>query len=515
MSMTVQTPVPSQEPLPGLNDIWRALRAPLMVLAAGLAVLGYAFSTEAMAAYRVWMDSTAYSHCLFVLPIALYLAWERRADILAEPVVPMRWAGLAAFPVGIAWFVAERLGIMEGRQLMAISLVELLFLSVLGWRMALAMSAPLLYLYFLVPFGAFLTPLLQHWTAIFTEVGLTLLDIPHETDGYLIDVPGGRFFIAEACAGLRFLIASIAFGVLYACLMYRSPWRRAGFIVASIAVPIIANWFRALGIVVLGYVLGSAEAAAADHIIYGWVFFSAVTLVLIVVGLPFRQDGVVSVAAPSGVPAPSARRLLPAALLAVAAAGLGPLVAGSFDRMGRAEAASEHFTWITPMGCQAGVAEPGPMAGSEVVRFTCPQGVLSVSAHVFSSRSTWSAIGQTRSQLTNEGRAEDTTSGRIDVGPGWSYLVANGTPSGSYMTATALWTGGNPARGGLGGRILLARQSILGGGPRSILLSVGVQVGKPAIRPEEERQIKALITNFLQVQYTLNHEVSRLSRAGG
>ena len=117
MNTTVETPPP------GLQDLLRTLHGPLLVLAAGLAVLGYAFSTEVAAAYRVWMDSTAYSHCLFVLPIALYLAWERRAGILAEPVVPLRWAGLAALPIGIAWFVAERLGIMEGRQLMAISLV--------------------------------------------------------------------------------------------------------------------------------------------------------------------------------------------------------------------------------------------------------------------------------------------------------------------------------------------------------------------------------------------------------
>ena len=82
------------------------------------------------------------------------------------------------------------------------------------------------------------------------------------------------------------------------------------------------------------------------------------------------------------------------------------------------------------------------------------------------------------------------------------------------MTATALWTGGNPARGGLGGRILLARQSIFGGGPASVLLSVGVRVPRAAIRPDEERIIRQMLTNFLQVQYTLNHEVSRLSQAG-
>jgi hypothetical protein len=40
---------------------------------------------------------------------------------------------------------------------------------------------------------------------------------------------------------------------------------------------------------VLGYWLGNAQAAVADHLIYGWVFFSLVSLILIVLGLPFRQ----------------------------------------------------------------------------------------------------------------------------------------------------------------------------------------------------------------------------------
>ena len=72
--------------------------------------------------------------------------------------------------------------------------------------------------------------------------------------------------------------------------MYRSWKRRAAFIVVSIIVPVIANGLRVLGIVVLGYILSSAEAATADHLIYGWVFFSMVSIILILLGLPFRQD---------------------------------------------------------------------------------------------------------------------------------------------------------------------------------------------------------------------------------
>ena len=145
-------------------------------------------------------------------------------------------------------------------------------------------------LYFLVPFGAFLTPKLQDITTLFVVHGLPLLHIPAYVTGYTIEIPEGKFLIAEACAGLRFLIASVAFGCLYALVMYRSALRRAVFIGVSIVVPIIANGFRALGIVALGHYLGSAEAVEADHVLYGWVFFSIVILILIVLGLPFRED---------------------------------------------------------------------------------------------------------------------------------------------------------------------------------------------------------------------------------
>ena len=131
---------------------------------------------------------------------------------------------------------------------------------------------------------------MQDFAARFAVAGVQLVGIPVYSNGLNIEVPGARFTVAEACAGLRFLIASVALGTLYGYTMYRSWKRRAAFIVVSIIVPIIANGLRVWGIVVLGYILGNAEAATADHLIYGWVFFSMVSVILILLGLPFRQE---------------------------------------------------------------------------------------------------------------------------------------------------------------------------------------------------------------------------------
>ena len=136
-----------------LTRPWRQFGTTLPALVLGLALLGVIFQAEAMAAIGVWCTSTAYSHCFFVIPIAAYLAWDRRHSLAGMAPRPMPWAAVAVLPLGVVWLAAERIGIMEGRQIIVVTVVQVLFLAVLGWRMWWALSAALLYLYFLVPFG--------------------------------------------------------------------------------------------------------------------------------------------------------------------------------------------------------------------------------------------------------------------------------------------------------------------------------------------------------------------------
>ncbi|HVA13674.1 MAG TPA: EpsI family protein, partial [Stellaceae bacterium] len=210
-------------------------------------------------------------------------------------------------------------------------------LAVLGWRAYRAMLLPLLYLFFLVPTGYFLVPWLQGVTVWFAVAGLKLVGIPVFSDGILIDVPAGSFVVAEACAGLRFLIASVAFGVFFAALMYRSRVRWLTFVALSVIVPIIANGIRAWGIIALAEWTNSAEAIEADHIIYGWGFFTAVTLLLIVIGMRFADDRRPATMEPflgSGGPAARPWNVAVAALIGLALAASGPAYAHLRDWRG-------------------------------------------------------------------------------------------------------------------------------------------------------------------------------------
>ncbi len=187
------------------------------------------------------------------------------------------------------WLIAAILDIQEARQILLVAMFEVVVLVALGTRVFWLLLAPLLFLFFLVPSGAFLVPTLQKITAQISVAGLELLHIPVFSDGFMIEIPEGTFEVAEACAGLRFLIASIVFGCFFAVVMYHSVIRRALFITLSLVVPIAANGMRALGIIVLAHLEGSAAAVEADHVLYGWFFFTLVIIILIAIGMTFAQ----------------------------------------------------------------------------------------------------------------------------------------------------------------------------------------------------------------------------------
>lgn len=489
---------------PGLATAWRLYRAPAVAIGLGLAGLGVLFHAEVAAAISVWIESTAYNHCFLVIPIALYLLWDRRQGLRSIPAGPVPVLALAGIPLALVWLLAERLGIMEGRQLAAISFAELLFAAVLGPRLWWAAAGPLLYLYFLVPVGEFLTPKLQDITTWFIGAGLDLLHIPAYIDGYTIEIPEGTFFVAEACAGLRFLVASVAFGCLYALLMYRSPWRRGVFIAVSVVIPIIANGFRALGVVVLGHLLGSAQAAAADHVLYGWLFFSLVILALAAAGLPFREDGGRSTEAEKSSSPTVAQggwgdgwkrrrrvKLLPfhptrsreargrffsSVLLVGAIAAAGPTTAAVLEW--RAAAPSIAASLDAPPGCAITPAavEPVPGARTLNIRLQCGDLRAALLLAVFSPRTTAGPVFAAQRRFGSLPGHEpmaawvETPEGRRT----WRVIRTNDPPA---IAASLLWDGHAAVQGGIAVRARMAWASIVGGDAAPVLAVLRPEAG--------------------------------------
>ena len=460
---------------------------PLVALGLGLAAWGLLFAPEAAAAVAVWTSSTAYNHCWLVLPIALWLGWQRQDRLAGLTPRPAPWIALLLAPLALAWLVAERLGVMEGRQLLAVAIAIVMAVAILGWRFGRAMAAPLAYLVFLVPFGAFAVPLLQRVTARIIEFLLGLTSVPHYVDDIVIDIPAGSFLVAEACAGLRFLIASVAFGALYALVMFRSPGRRLAVMVLSVVVPVIANGLRGFGLVMLGHYSGSAAAVEADHVLYGWVFFSIVLLLLILAGLPFRQDGAppdAPHAEPQATPGASGAAFVAMAVAASIGAAIGPAAAWAFDRDGLAGPTTLSARLDAPPGC---------VAEADGARLRCAGWEVTARVIVFPSGANWAAVVAARQRGL---RGSDVDHGYVFATDGTARWTVRQSQGGAR--AVASWLDGRPVGEGLRDRVEQAWNVVSGGGAIPVIVALDLQPSAGAAL--DPRRLRALFEQVLAAQ---------------
>jgi exosortase A len=208
-------------------------------------------------------------------------------------VLAPRYSFLAVFlfaGVGFAWLLGEVAAVNALSQFALVAMLILAVPAVLGWGVARRIAFPLFFLFFAVPFGDFTMPKLMEWTAHFTILGLRFSGIPVHAEGLRFVIPTGSWSVVEACSGVRYLIASVTVGTLFAYLTYRSLTRRLLFVLVSFLVPIIANWARAYMIVMIGHLSGNKLAVGVDHLIYGWLFFGIVILAMFWIGARWRED---------------------------------------------------------------------------------------------------------------------------------------------------------------------------------------------------------------------------------
>ena len=88
---------------------------------------------------------------------------------------------------------------------------------------------PLAFMLFAVPVGEFLVPPMMEFTADFTVAAIRLTGIPVFREGLFFTLPTGAWSVVEACSGVRYIIASLTLGCLYAYLSYVSYLKRSNF----------------------------------------------------------------------------------------------------------------------------------------------------------------------------------------------------------------------------------------------------------------------------------------------
>jgi exosortase A len=269
-------------------DHWPApWRAAAPRLAAAWLTLIALFHGEWTAMAGQWWNSSTYTHILIVPAIVGWLVWTR-APQLGELTPTPWWPGFLAFAAAaFLWLLGDIAGLSLISQSGAVAMLIAATLVLLGPKVCAGLAFPLAYMAFLVPFGDELIPALQMITAKLTTTLVALSGIPAKIDGVFIETPAGLFEVAEACSGVKFLIAMVAFGVLVASVCFRSWWRRIGFMALAVILPILANGVRAWATIFVAQYVGAEKATGFDHLVYGWIFFALVMILTLALAWKF------------------------------------------------------------------------------------------------------------------------------------------------------------------------------------------------------------------------------------
>jgi exosortase A len=330
--MTAVLPIVRAAPLTGAG--WRPHLAALGAVTAALLIL---FLRDAVDMVGIWWGSSTFNHCLLIPPIIVWLVRQRLPEL--RRLAPAAWApGLLLLAGGAAlWLLGEAGGLALARHLALILMLQGAVIACLGPSVSRAIAFPLFYLLFLVPAGEEIVPMMQTLTADMSMALLAVTGVPAYIEGIFISTPTGYFEVAEACSGVKFLVAMAAYGALVANVCFRSTARRAAFMAAAILIPILANGVRAWGIIFLAHHQGVEIAEGVDHVVYGWLFFAIVIALIMAAGWPFfdRKPGdrwfdPEALRRPAGPP----RRAVHVAAAAVALAAAAPLWIGAVASAG-------------------------------------------------------------------------------------------------------------------------------------------------------------------------------------
>ncbi len=241
-----------------------------------------------------------WSHAYLIPLISAYYIYEHRRRIFTIPA-RVNWLGLPIVLFGAVayFFFAFRATANHSAQGAAMVLTLLgLVLLLLGARLWRALLFPMLYLALGVRaperWLQQVTPTLQVWASEGSWYLLNALQIETELTGTVLTIShDGRTIplnVAEACSGMRMIVAFIALGVAMAFLTCTAWWQRAALILMGVPVAIVVNVLRVASLGVAS--IFNPDLARGDtHILIGTLWL--VPALLIYMGLAWVVRNIV------------------------------------------------------------------------------------------------------------------------------------------------------------------------------------------------------------------------------
>lgn len=220
------------------------------------ALFVFLFRGEIEGIVRRWITDSSWSHGFLIPLFSLYFIDQHKKEILNLETRP-NYLGLFFLICGILFYPFNIVHLQYGylRPMVVIATLGAIVLFLGGWRLVKYTWLPIAFLVFAVPlpqrYYNSLTDPMRRWAATVASGLLNLIpDLEASATGKVIDVfYRGQSLepaldVAEACSGMRLLLAFMALGVAMAYLRERRLWQRLVLVASTVPIAIVCNIVR-------------------------------------------------------------------------------------------------------------------------------------------------------------------------------------------------------------------------------------------------------------------------------
>jgi exosortase len=218
-----------------------------------------------------------WGHAYAIPFLSLYMIWLKREEIVALRAQPF-WPALAPFLLGLMCYLFFIVGV-PNHMLQGVSLILTLqatALLVTGPKIFRHLFLPIAFLIFSVTLSEQIMIKVTFQLQLIASKGAwVMLSVIGSIFGFLVDldgntlsVGGNKLNVAEACSGMRMVVAFYALAATVAALGCRHWWQRVALLLLAAPVAIFMNVIR---VAVLGLLsLGNVNLAAGEaHMLIG------------------------------------------------------------------------------------------------------------------------------------------------------------------------------------------------------------------------------------------------------
>ncbi len=262
---------------------FRPVRYVLQLALLAIAVL-FAFLNVFQNLWNAWVGSDDYSHCFFIIPIALYASWLKKERLAALSVKPSAFGGLCLIFLLFLYIISRHAEITTLSAVFMVSVLFCLVFFLAGWVYLKELSFPLTLLFFMIPvpeqiYSSLTVPLQLFVSQVSVSIA-QLFDIPIYREGNVIHLPARTLAVIDACSGLRSLMSLVTVSLIMGYFFLHSHLLRVILMAVSLPVAILVNCLRVLVTILVLYSYQYDLTDDSVHSLYGLASFVVAFLLL-------------------------------------------------------------------------------------------------------------------------------------------------------------------------------------------------------------------------------------------